>query len=89
MGRSQPASHSFVCLGVPEHRQAGGPGWIQWALAAAVMGWVVDRGLCAFWGHGQLPGALGRAEPETACEGRVGAGCWGGGWRKCVWGGWG
>lgn len=31
-------------------------------------GWVVDQSPCAFWGHGQPPGALGMAERETAVK---------------------
>lgn len=29
---------------------------------------VVDQSPCAFWGHGQPPGALGMAERETAVK---------------------
>lgn len=65
MGRSQPAAHSFVCLGVPERGQTGGPGRTPRAAAAgSTAQWGVGRqlggarwaGVRASWGHGRPRG---------------------------------
>lgn len=61
MRRSQPSSHSFVCLGVPEHGQTGGPGWIQWALAVAgsTIQWGTSYGVGSGWESVPRSGDMG------------------------------